>query len=556
MVVVTLSCIGYELPYRRIRNKEDLTIGQIKRDLIRQNPSLQTFAAHDVHLSIPNYNESTLSDVVSVKSLLGNRRNWLIRWLLPPQRLELQVTTPKRSTNSHVQEVSLTKLDPVTPRVSKNYSAPQRLVDIFQLESQHVLDALVEYTRIDRDVLLRFYEQVVCEKRTASERAQAFFILLQETGFLIGQSQEPSSLSQTFDFNGMASGSEGMAIASAEFDVGRLDVVDDDQDYPASRRFTCPVCQENSPISDQFVGFCEAQHFICYDCVVQYLEAQVGSGKANISCYAHNCKHVMADIEIACALGNGNQHVGRKHPTYSAIDQLKLGSVMSVSVDETCTCPSEGCGWTAFRSSRGAIEKVTCGSCRTDFCSSCTLPYHYRTTCAELEHFRRDWREWESHGRAVYWQRSNRAKEKESHDRKQREAVTRAETEDERRKEQLCRHCPSCGRIVEKTGGCNAMVCGQNAHGGNQQYGCGRSFNWNQAKPYKAAAPVRRRAIDTTRKENTLHVGWSCDQCRKEIRGLRFECLSCPSFCLCELCDKKELEHTRIHIFRIHDGSS
>jgi ribosomal protein L34E len=82
---------------------------------------------------------------------------------------------------------------------------------------------------------------------------------------------------------------------------------------------------------------------------------------------------------------------------------------------------------------------------------------------------------------------------------------------DENYKASRCRRCPQCNRVIERIGecafhhwlvrgggrglrgscvittdGCDTMVCGQNAHGGNIQNGCGFGFNWNEAGPYSA----------------------------------------------------------------------
>lgn len=58
---------------------------------------------------------------------------------------------------------------------------------------------------------------------------------------------------------------------------------------------------------------------------------------------------------------------------------------------------------------------------------------------------------------------------------------------DERYKADNCRYCPSCRRVVQRLEGCDSMVCGQDAHGGNLQSGCGAKFNWQQAERYQAA---------------------------------------------------------------------
>jgi hypothetical protein len=59
---------------------------------------------------------------------------------------------------------------------------------------------------------------------------------------------------------------------------------------------------------------------------------------------------------------------------------------------------------------------------------------------------------------------------------------------DEQYKTQSCRLCPSCKRVVQRLEGCDTMICGRDAHGGNVQSGCGTKFNWAQAQPYTATA--------------------------------------------------------------------
>ena len=49
---------------------------------------------------------------------------------------------------------------------------------------------------------------------------------------------------------------------------------------------------------------------------------------------------------------------------------------------------------------------------------------------------------------------------------------------DENLKAQRCKLCPNCQRVIERIDGCDTMVCGSNAHGGNQQNGCNTRFSW------------------------------------------------------------------------------
>jgi hypothetical protein len=82
---------------------------------------------------------------------------------------------------------------------------------------------------------------------------------------------------------------------------------------------------------------------------------------------------------------------------------------------------------------------------------------------------------------------------------------------DEQYKAQNCRLCPSCKRVVQRLEGCDKMICGQDAHGGNVQSGCGTKFNWVQAQPYTATATFQHQqsTIDLPKPENVIveHIG-------------------------------------------------
>ena len=61
---------------------------------------------------------------------------------------------------------------------------------------------------------------------------------------------------------------------------------------------------------------------------------------------------------------------------------------------------------------------------------------------------------------------------------------------DEQYKADHQRHCPHCGLLAQWTDGCNQMTCGRDAadKGGkvHSQLGCGKNFNWDTARRYKA----------------------------------------------------------------------
>jgi len=329
--------------------------------------------------------------------------------------------------------------------------------------------------------------------------------------------------------------------------------------------FDCICCaEEDLPYSKKFTVWCgNDSHSICYDCVESYLRSQLESGQANIECFGTGCRHVLSLLELELALGRGNAEQGRHHELLQEIDDLKLHASIDSDAEEYCTCPNEGCNWIVARSQPGAIEEVTCDNCMTMFCSSCRGTYHYRTTCLEATEFRHAWHSWILQGRSAYWA-DNKAMRKRAHraakDNKRIKAVIKAEKKDEDYKAKNCRMCPHCGRVAERIAGCAAMRCGHDTDTQkNKQNGCGKSFDWHKAKAYTpvlAGQHVKAPVSPSRGAEKTDHADW-CSNCGKDILGLRFECLHCKSFSLCENCDSSRSDwsrppHPSSHIFRIH----
>jgi hypothetical protein len=125
---------------------------------------------------------------------------------------------------------------------------------------------------------------------------------------------------------------------------------------------------------------------------------------------------------------------------------------------------------------------------------------------------------------------------------------------DENWKRRNLKHCPKCLRVIEKLSGCDMMVCGTDAHGGNRQNGCGHSFRWSQAAPYTGTNTKHLDDITiddvSLRSDGTRHGAYHCDRCNNEVVGLRFACVNCPCYNLCEKCEPNS-DHNIEHIFHI-----
>lgn len=164
-------------------------------------------------------------------------------------------------------------------------------------------------------------------------------------------------------------------------------------------------------------------------------------------------------------------------------------------------CPIGGCGFAvSVRRGKDRRVKCDCQKCGYSFCTKCGKLYHYHSDCEDLITIQRIWLEWCRSGRERYI--TQVAQEDESYTQaldeyKRESAKHQAEVQvaernwetlqgDEYFKQTSCRHCPSCQRVIQRITGCDSMVCGSDAHGGNVQSGCGANFNWMGAAPYKA----------------------------------------------------------------------
>jgi hypothetical protein len=206
-------------------------------------------------------------------------------------------------------------------------------------------------------------------------------------------------------------------------------------------------------------------------------------------------------------------------------------------------------------------QLVDCPQCHVNFCASChTTPYHYRVKCSEVMQYTRGWTEWLTLGRQEYLRQTETQQQqylreaaqyeaaKATHEKEVQEARARFEelTQNEEWKAAHCRLCPNCNRAIEKLSGCDSMKCGEDYHGGNNQQGCGASFNWRNAQPYvpntgigQTQAELNARPpkeVQKTKYRIDSHHFITCDSCKQVIEGPLIQCMHCPSVSLCLHC--------------------
>jgi len=213
------------------------------------------------------------------------------------------------------------------------------------------------------------------------------------------------------------------------------------------------------------------------------------------------------------------------------------------------------------RQARRFCHACPCGS--RPFCTICKEPYHFHGDCGNLQDLRQRWLRWITVDRRHFQASRIAANVYDAQVEALEDSINRRREfeHDERWKEMHCRLCPGCQRSVEKTEGCDSMLCGQDAHGGNQQSGCGIRFKWSEAVPYvfngHSVSPIRGVTAEEVRcrGRDTLHPFVHCSLCGSSgigIIGPRFRCLHCLDFSVCLECEPHlAARHEADHVFEI-----
>jgi hypothetical protein len=336
----------------------------------------------------------------------------------------------------------------------------------------------------------------------------------------------------------------------------------------------CILCLDTFPVTQMYTVNCPSAHRFCFDCIARYVEMCIKDNLPAVCPAPRNtCQHVLGEDELYQVAGAGSGGGGGATTTTTTITREKVAKYSEQmllrcikSIPGIIGCPTSGCGNWVIPADTRRKERCQCQACNATFCSLCKKTYHYHCGCEDIAGYMERWMEWSGSGRRRY----NRDKaEAMAKIEAQRAELERRNAElrkrysdtmaDEQYKEANGRHCPKCNRIIIKDGGCDSMVCGRDYHGGNVQDGCGAAFSWSSARPYRSSAAAAAKPTDEPVKidipdiaRELVHVGVACDRCKKEIKGLRFSCVHCPSVDLCERCEVDgTLNHPRDHVWRI-----
>ena len=309
-----------------------------------------------------------------------------------------------------------------------------------------------------------------------------------------------------------------------------------------------------------------------------------------------NLHALYSEIELRTTLANGNFI---DCPTADCKARFeKPPDYQHPHRDSTAAGAGTGKGAGTGTTTAAGRVRATCNECKFCFCSACNERYHYTHECSEIAPITERWHRWLKEDRKK-WHKKAATNEKiasKSFAKARKEAEKRFKTlqRDEAWKEANCRKCPHCYRAVNKLSGCDAMICGGDAHGGNTQNGCGKTFMWGAtpsmpgllmpglqsayppALPYKRpydkarlpksaaevdpehAREVHHYIIDFSAPENAEipreSARLKCTLCESDVVGPLFSCINCDGWQCCIKCEENlaDLHPFPDHVFNIH----
>ncbi|CEL59290.1 hypothetical protein RSOLAG1IB_03223 [Rhizoctonia solani AG-1 IB] len=214
-----------------------------------------------------------------------------------------------------------------------------------------------------------------------------------------------------------------------------------DHDIP-----TCSICLENSNEFPQYGPASQCMHapIICTPCLEEHISHSVlTDGLTLITCPVPDCRQI---LEYEDVLRGAKGHTA----CLNRYEALLLRRLLE-NDPNFVWCKNSACDWGQIH--EGGVDNplVICEECNAQSCFAHDMPWHTGSTCAEF---------------------SARTNAK-AHRLMLRRRRRREEYDSEEYIQNNTKKCPnqSCGRRIQKNGGCNHMVCRFPA-------GCGHEFCW------------------------------------------------------------------------------
>lgn len=179
----------------------------------------------------------------------------------------------------------------------------------------------------------------------------------------------------------------------------------------------CEICMDEKP-SNEFTTM-DCGHYFCNECWTEHFVVRINEGQSRrVRCMAHKCDAVCDDGKIRTLVGARDSLVAQKFERFLLESYIEDNKRVK-------WCPSvPHCG-NAIRVDEDELSEVEC-SCGHQFCFGCSSEAHSPCSCLM-------WDLWakkcQDESETVNWITSH------------------------------TKPCPKCGKLVEKNGGCNLVVC-------------------------------------------------------------------------------------------------
>ena len=306
----------------------------------------------------------------------------------------------------------------------------------------------------------------------------------------------------------------------------------------------CGICFGESAVG---IG-CPREHMFCLSCLQSYVMTHFDDNdNEDIPIECPSClagaKVVHSQIAPECMFYIFDRP---KCDTYNVFQSTAIRNSELLAKSQLFKCPGQlrrACNTKAVIYDKTDRTKIACNGCKRISCMLCLKQYHYRLTCLQA-------RESAVFYDAYIMKRQGRLNSE----------VLSTLIADEKFKAERCRLCPKCQFPIEKTDGCNLMRCGRDTDFNNQEkrlieyrgkFGCNTSFDWKDAKPYVPIDPKWSMFVVEDPSILNYDNQIACYRCKKNIIGLLFVCINCPSLELCVDCERV-FENT-LHIIPTHD---
>ena len=206
----------------------------------------------------------------------------------------------------------------------------------------------------------------------------------------------------------------------------------------------CLICfdEKNDENKDNFISL-KCGHTFCNDCFLEYLKEKVKDILISLTskCPQDKCSIIIPESLFFKYLSknpndnnliNNNKESHEIHLLYKAITKN-----FTDSNDDIKLCPNPNCN-NIIKCLNHNLTEIECSSCGTTFCFNCYKEGHRPCSCEMVLH----------------WNQKNKNNENDD------ELWIKANT----------KTCPHCGQIIERSHGCNYMLCDKRAGG------CGKAF--------------------------------------------------------------------------------